>query len=530
MTGTPRAPRPLSSRAALTLLLLATTLFAVYFLARYRGLWGDGDTFALGNATAAVLADGRLVPAGPAYVYPNGFGYQTIIAFLGQVSGVGLPALQVYGAALLALWLVVPAWLLYRELTDSPAAATLATVLLLVQPEFLFAVFRGSHEKYSRGLMLLGLYLLARSLRRVRRPRDLAPIVLAFYLTGYALITLNNYLSSSFILGMALSFAFLLVARPLFGAATDTIGPTLRRLSYVLAVLFLLVFLFTFYLYAPALQVVSLLQSVGTQLLLLLLDVEATATAEPFQAVTAGWVSLPIYLLVSLANWVLLAVSALIWLLITWRWWRRPDPDRPLHELLLWAFYGAFAFQGAVSILVDVSGAIAGNLQHRTFPTFAMLAAPLVGWWFIGTRRSRPGGRLVRPLAAVAIGLLAVLSALKATNEPLVSNKWTFFVPAEQYALTWADEALAGRLLWTGYDERLVAGPGIRRLGGPPWHVRQDIYAVDPATADFLISDVNRQRGRRLGQPLPVTGDALIIYDNGPAQILHRRPQTPFQR
>ncbi len=48
-----------------------------------------------------------------------------------------------------------------------------------------------------------------------------------------------------------------------------------------------------------------------------------------------------------------------------------------------------------------------------------------------------------------------LLSLLKATAEPLLSNYWTFYTPAERAALAWAERALSGRNLWTGMDGRV---------------------------------------------------------------------------
>jgi hypothetical protein len=52
---------------------------------------------------------------------------------------------------------------------------------------------------------------------------------------------------------------------------------------------------------------------------------------------------------------------------------------------------------------------------------------------------------------------------------------------------------------------------------------------VDPGTQDFLISGVTHSRSVRLAQPLPIEADSFLTYDNGQAQIYHRRPRTPYQ-
>ena len=40
----------------------------------------------------------------------------------------------------------------------------------------------------------------------------------------------------------------------------------------------------------------------------------------------------------------------------------------------------------------------------------------------------------LRALAAAGLGILALFAIIKATNEPAISNKWTFYLPAEAVA------------------------------------------------------------------------------------------------
>lgn len=513
--------------AELLVLLTAATLVAGYAAMRYGGLWGETDTFAAADAIRAMLQEGQLIPRQVAY--PNGYGFQTLAVALLHVTGLSVAQLQIFGAALLAVWIVLPAWLAYRALTGSARGATLATVFVLVQPEFLFPLLRGTHEKFTRGLMFLALYLLVRSLLARRQTRRFAAFLLAFYLVSYALITFNNLMAFSFIAALGLALALNLAVQRLFAARGAESTATQRRLLYAIGVSLLLAFLFTFYAYPPARHGLQIVQSIGDRLVLLFLQVEEIA-ASPYAAVGAGWISPWVYLLLSLANWLLLALSFLLWIAQTWAWQRsRAWPDEP-RVRLLWSLYGAFGFLGALSIAVDFSGALASNLQHRIFPTFAMLAAPVVAAWLVGRPGTRPlASRLARGVLAVAIACLALLAVLKATNEPAVSNKWPFYVPAEFVALRWSDGANPNGATWTEFDERLAAAMVIccveeidrRRLAS---------YQPQPGVRAFLISDVVRARGQRLGQPLPIEGDSLRVYDNGAAGVYRLRPRTPFQQ
>src|SRR5262249_13660206 len=157
-----------------------------------RGLWGETDTEAFTTAIRAILRSGQLIPASGQGVYPNGYGFQALTILLMSVTGISLSALQLYGASLLMPWIVIPSWLLFREWTGTARAATLATAVYLVQPEFLFPILCGTHEKFSRGLMIVGLYLLMRSLRSGFASRRSPRLVVLFYLVVFGTLAFNN--------------------------------------------------------------------------------------------------------------------------------------------------------------------------------------------------------------------------------------------------------------------------------------------------------------------------------------------------
>jgi hypothetical protein len=159
-----------------------------------------------------------------------------------------------------------------------------------------------------------------------------------------------------------------------------------------------------------------------------------------------------------------------------------------------------------------------------------MLGAPVTAAWLLRLQpKSRVNRLAFNGLLATMVSALAVLSIAKATNEPLLSNKWIMYQPGELQAIRWADGALSERTLWVGHDERLYTAYTIANEARPR-SVRFDQYALEPGTIDYLISEINRQQGVRLEKPLPVEADSLRTYDNGEVQIYHRRPRTPFQK
>ncbi len=527
MRGRVGPRRPAGAAAQLGVLLAAGAAVAVYVALRYGGLWGDSDTHAFATFIRAMLADGRLVP--DEHVYAHGYGYPVLATFLVHATGLPVAQLQIAGGALLSAWLVPPAWLAYRELTGSGRGATLATVILLVQPEFLFPILRGSHEKFTRGLMFVCLYLLARSILVQRQWRRFAVYVLAFYLAVFALITFNNLMATSFIVALGLALAFSLGARRAVGWRVDGSTATSRRLLYAVGISLVLVFLFTFHAYPPAQKSILTVESLVDRLALLVLDVEQTA-GNPYQTISTTWISLPVYLLVSIANWLLLTVSFCLWSAQTLALWRNRTWPQGGRADLLWSLYGAFGLLGAGSIAVDLSGALAGNMQHRMFPSFAMIGAAVVAEWVAGRQRLRSRAhRLAYGALAVGIGFLGLLAVAKATNEPSISNKWQYYSTLEKTALLWSEAHAGQRTLWAGLDERVPAAMGIccpesfanlTLTGGLP---RRDVRG-------FLISGIVRARAARVNLDLPIAADSLLFYTNGDADLYHSRPKTPFQR
>lgn len=517
------------SRVIFFLLVIGVFVGLVQLL-RYGSTLGEIDSAAFLRSISIVQKTGELAPS-TGGAYTNGYGYPALALFFADLSAISLGQVQLVGGALLLAWIVLPAWLSYREFTRSELAASLATLILLAQPEFIFPLLRGTHEKFTRGLMFLCLYLLLRSLRS-RGARQLALLVVTFYLSGYALITFNNLLASSFI--TALVFAVTLVwSLGRLRVPADWHRPQLvSRLGYVIASLLVMAFIFTFYAYTPAQHQIQVLQSIADRLSVLFLQVEE-ASSNPYVVVNRGWISPAVYFAVSLANWLLLATSVLIWFAQARRW-RQQRQAPPAHLLLLWAFYAAFVFQGVVSMAIDISGAIAKNLQHRAFPSFVMLATPLVGHWLAQRLKSPQGGwlqdsRALRWGLGAGVAVLMALSLLKATVEPALSNYWIFYTPGEYQAAAWSERALVNGSLWVGFNERVAVGYALR-TDGRAMEVYLDTYTVDPYTRDFLLSQATLLHASRVNQPLPAPADSLVTYDNGDAQVHHKRPVTPFQK
>jgi hypothetical protein len=518
---------------------------ATYFVLRSLGRWAESDTASLGAAIAGILRVERLLPqdaggAAAGTAYANGYAYQALMVYLANVTGLSVPTLQQVLSPFIFVVVLLPvAWVAYRELTGRAATATLAMLLLLLQPEFLFVTLRGSHEKLTRALMLLALLFLARSLRpEAHRGRFVLNFVL-FYAVGYGLISSNNLFGTSFVAALVIA---LLGSWLLSYVGRTSIAPVGRRLTrrllYCTVILLGVAFVFTFYAYPPATNQLAIYEEIWQKVTVLLLNVasERAPAGDPYSFVVAGWISLPVYFLVSLANWLLIGASLLFWLRDGWRWLVRREVPTPA-AWLLWLLYAAFAIQGVLSIAVDFSGAVASNFQHRAFASFALVAAPVLARGLMPLLTA-PGrrARIARGAVAALIGCLGVLGLLKATNEPILSLKWLFYEAQEMEAIRWSTANMRFATIATDFDERLTTayfleiGSTLADVRRPPGGNVVGQYRREAGSRDFLVSDTTRRRAQRLGVPLPAVADQLIVYDNGTTQLYHLVPDTPRQR
>lgn len=510
--------------------LLYMLVVGMYFVGRYAGHWAENDSAVFTQVIRVFAGEGKLIPT-HGEIYANGYVYQVLSTFIVSLTGLDVAALQRLVYPLVASLVVLPAWTLYRELTGSARGAVLATILLFTQPEFLFMILRSSHEKFTRTFMLVCLFLLVRSFRLRGRPWSLAAHVMLFYLTAFALIASNNLLGHSFIFAVTTSLLLgWLLERWNRGLWKET-SYILHSFAYVTLICLGFVYIITFYIYPPAQHDFQVLGTIWDRMASLFLDVQTTGgqnTTNAYAQVEISWISLYAYFLVSIANWIILAASFMIWVYQGWRWlWRGQAPDT-CGNWLLWLLYAAFAAQGAISALADASGALASNLQHRLFPSFSIFAVALVGV-ALANWRPRRYGRFIQFGLTAGVFCIAMLSTFKATNEPLLSNMWSFYRPGELDALDWSDRHLEDKQICIDFNERLTTafltdkGETVN-ANTFTWYNNRD------SNCEVLVTTITRLRSSRLQRPLPVPPDALQVYDNGDAQFYHPRPRTPFQR
>jgi hypothetical protein len=576
-------------------IVFAAVLVAAVWL-RFGGQWAENDTVVLTDAARAVLREGTITPRSGAY--DNGFGYPVLLATLSEMTGLSIPVLQTTVLPWFTVVTVFMAFAAFRAILGSPRAAVLSAMLLVIQPDFLFVNQRGSHEKITWTLVLAIIYALMSSLRE-RRLSTIAAYVAVFYLCGFALICTNTFFGSSFTTVILLALVGTVVlSRRLHRVFASKIVP--RRLAYMFAALGTLVYLVMFYLYTPASSSISTLARVVDRLAALYLNVDvqvesnvasstgvtstavveqSATTVSPYTSVTVGWKSIEVFFALTAFTWLLVAASAIAWLVLGVTFARRGVSGREVPLFLVWIFAAAAAAQIGLSVGSDFAGVLGSNLQLRLFPVFILFAVPLLvatARWYRNpprTGKSRwivamagligsmlmaaafpPLTALAFPLmllvglvylnwkelafmrrcafavAIVAFSYFTVAAVLKATNDPVVSNKWVFYTDDEAHALRWANKHLTDTFVWSEFDERLQMASWmlVDDRGDDAmaiWVTHQDLDSI----RYVLISDVTIRHAERIGGVLPPTDNDDRIFDDGGTTIFHRVPQTPYQ-
>lgn len=523
-----RAPRsPRRYTAHLALLLLYALAVAGYFVLRYAAHGADSDVSVFNRAIQAVREQGTLLYSGGS-VYPHGFAYQAASAALLQVTGLSVQTLQTIVWPLLAgLGLALVAFVFYAEIAGDRRIALLASFLLFLQPDVLFVTLRGSHEKFDWPLILLALTLLCKG---ARSPKGRTVQVLLFYLAVFALTSTNAFFATTFLAAIVLSLLFATLAVSLSHRRLSE-ARDLRRLIYVSLSCGILLFVFMFYLYRPAILYLRELNRVSDQIGATILSFEAPG--QPYAYISYGWISRQVYLGLTAFTWLLIGLSFAEWARQAIEILKGRHTVS-LENSLDWLLYAGFAFQIAVSIAVDYSGVLGQNLQLRVFPGFTILAVLMVAR---GARRVFSSLHLSGWTRRLALGLLllafawfSVAALLKATNEPVLSNKWNFYARSEDSAIGWIEDYLGSGNVWSGIDERLREVYNSRHAAGTEVSRKYHVFTLKADDRLVLFSEREQLRGMRMGIALPLVDDWPRVYDNGDVYLYYRRPVTPYQR
>jgi len=524
--------RPAADRR-LAWVVAAALLYAFLFVVRYRGLWTENDTaFFTRDAVAAVHRHTVLFSG----AYPHGFLYTSWLASFDWLAGVPPTVFNTVVAPFVAAVVVVlAAYVGYRAVTGSSQVATLAAWLLLAVPELMFSVLRGNHEKIDIAVLLAVLFALVASVaapsgrRRSRRERDRQRTwQLVFALLMLMNAATNDYFAALLVLAGLVAAGIMGVVITRLPHPSAELRRLTKRLATGMATGAGIVVLVMLVVYPPAAQDFHLLTTALSKLALLLITL--TPHSNPYAAPAAAWAGRFAYLLVASFRWMMFASSLVVFGWASWRMvHRRMAPPR---RLLVLALYVALGGLVAVAIPLDFTGLAAGsNLEVRNFTYFALLAAPLTA---LGIRRVAASEwvvaqrRWLLASAGALVSVLMVVGIVKVTLDPLLSNEWIFYTPAERQAVGFFLAHAHDQALWTGPDNRLVYMAD-SLFWKNPGHDLVTGFKPLPFTRDFLwspevVADSEAQRF-----PLPAYQSADLVYDNGGAAIYQLVPKSALQ-
>lgn len=303
----------------------------------------------------------------------------------------------------------------------------------------------------------------------------------------------------------------------------------------------------------------------------------SASVSSPYAAISLGWTSLKVFFALTAFTWTMMISAAFSWLVLAVTFVRRGVTRTEVPLFLIWMFAAASGLQIVLSVATDYAGALGSNMQLRLFPVFTVFAIPLSVTTFTRYRiPKRSGiiryatigfvgivlvmGPVLYPAFTLVIGMGAIATTvillnwqrssrirlavrcagmllftafsaaavLKATNDPLVSNKWTFYSEGEAGAIRWGNKNLSHYQIWGDIDERLNAA-GTLELADAGGSQAFWTRTSNSSVRFLLISDVISSRAVRTKAILPGSESDDRIYDDGSAQIVHRVPTTPYQ-
>jgi hypothetical protein len=532
---------------AIALVTALGLTFGAYFVLRYAGLWSEQDTAAFMNIVVAMGDAGRLFYPS---AYPHGFGYGVWMNTLAAATGVDVATLtQVYAPMIGTVFLAVFSFAAYRRLLASEELGMLATAVIFLVPEVVFTVSRGNHEKLTVALTLLVFLAFVRSFTALHYGdwREFAGWLVVLHVANGTMLTMNLFFGSTFVFASSVILVVALLLSPWVAAVTIAFR---RRLAAMAAVGWLMVILTMWHVYPPAGANVALLNTTVERLVEFFVGTfgrgaqEADAglsfdVSNPYEVTQTDWASPLVYLVVSSFRGVFFLVSFATWIALLVRTVRGRDSVR-MDRLTLVALYGAFGILLAAAIPVDFMNLSAGsNLQVRVYTYFSLIAPPLfvvgltqIAIWAQGARL----GIVVRGAGAAVMSGFLILSLLKSSLDPMVSNRWLFYRPSEIAAVQFWDTRHRRAMLWLEQEGRVRYGFAMHYPGGTLYwggsHYGNVFVmgASSPLATHALSSPLIVENVAAWSSPGPLHWIGNRTYDNGFAQVYQRLPVTPFQR
>jgi hypothetical protein len=504
-------------------LLILSAFSGAYYTLRYSRRNMEVDASRQARAADAIHHTGTLINP---EAYPNGMAFSGIMAAVSLISGLEVQNLQV-ASGTLAFIFFFAAFICFKQMLGSAVGGLSAAFLLLVQPDFLFYILRGSHERLTWMFALIILFLVLRGRAMLDSPWHFLNLMILFYLAYWGMVISNAYFASAFLLAISSSLLINWIIDH-FSHLGNQRDEKWQVCFFLIALsCFILLYLFITIAYQPAQSVIQIFGNLYDKLGLLFLNFDIAQDPYAKHILSTAWRSRGIYRLVTAAQWFLSLAG-----LITWLWSSFHLGKLSPEERLLWGMYASFGMMLALGILADFAGFLSQNLQLRIFTPFSIFSTGmLVGH----LRRIRPLSKITHrrallPPLGLTTALVLIGSLLKITNDPLISNTWTFYTPAEVHGFQWMEDNMQGQKIWVDSSEHLQE---VFLFEAGADKGKQNTYFYTENTKDmaaFLFSQRVQMESAQRGLMGPPMEGKLRIYDNGTVQVYRKRPLTPYQR
>ncbi|MBA7507580.1 hypothetical protein ES706_06300 [subsurface metagenome] len=534
------------SHKIFALILIYAIASRLYFIFRYGGHWLCSDTSVFTRIISSVSDSGQIFSEGTR-LYAHGFGYPVTASIHSFIAGVPIQTYQQYLHPILGVIPILLAYPFFLRVIKSKKIALLSTFLLASIPEVLFETSRGTHATFTYTMIILSAYVLAVIIDSGVGYRKSLAMWVILCLSLFALISFNVMMAVVFILAIIVSFA---IGSIFYGRLKKFVVPSHLFLSSILGVALLALMMFC--IYPPAAGVIGFITRTGgaiTQLVPEIVTPEPGAvtlepspvtpepgavTLEPspvtpqltvpssYQYVQEAWRSVPTYLFLTLANWVVGLLSLICWGVAIYLLIVRKKEYHP-SLLLLLSLYTGLGLVLATSLLSDWMGRSAMNLELRVFPLFMIFSAPLAGILVSKIINYTKRGKLKvasLTILSILIVLFAVNAPLKATSEPSLCRHWHFYSVTEESGVRWLSASGETIAMWKGAEPE---GWENRLSNLKAFLGYYNIHGVPGEKANYvLISDIIRRRSGVVNIPIPDISASSKIYAAGDVAIYNK--------
>ena len=562
-----------STFSFLLLILLYGFLSHLYFSSRYSGLIADGDMGMITKTVQAVKSQGTIFTT---YQYRSGFGFQVVVTFLSNITGLSIQKLLIFPTGFLYITIAYP---LFVELIRDKKTALLATFLLTLQPDLLFFTSRGSHERLIFFLALITFFILIRLISLKRDNKKFVLYLVLFYVTVLSLTSFNKWFSAAIITSIILScmigffFSELLGTSnlaykkmsyivipciPIYYSICSYVYPLLwvsqknligywknklialhpTLVSLGIAISIMIVSLFTLLMFFK----VSMIRALKDLVMRFSEEIRSNKSYRRGMYAVTGFglltyvfglyilsissdISFPpfIWMFLMLYNWIIFPLSVMTGLTALWNFIRKKNLcSNSLH--FLFSFYISFFLLLLITIFLDriIGTGVANNFELRVFPYFMFfaiaLASVIILRWInqLHTKRWQLPGEV---LFIILIIIWSMNSLVKSTCDPSVSNRWIFYSKGEKIAMNWMESNLKTGTMWAGPLARIRAA---FRYNSNFDSLGKISFSNASNAKYYFISDVVRKRANKYKYSLPFMKNSNRIYDNDEAELYRK--------